>query len=48
VILHDKTLLAIAALRPGTLAELLEVPGMGPAKVDRYGASILALVGPSA
>ncbi len=48
VILHDKTLLAIAAARPGTLAELLEVPGMGPAKVDRYGASILALVGPSA
>ena len=52
VILHDKTLLAIAAARPQTLEALLRVPGMGPAKADKYGNAILVLVasaaGPSA
>lgn len=44
VILHDKTLLAIAAARPQTLEMLLRVPGMGPGKAAKFGDAILALV----
>jgi ATP-dependent DNA helicase RecQ len=44
VILHDKTLDTISGLRPGSLGELLEVPGIGERKADRFGAEILALV----
>jgi superfamily II DNA helicase RecQ len=44
VILHDKTLDAISGLRPGSLGELLEVPGIGEHKAGRFGAEILALV----
>jgi DNA topoisomerase-3 len=43
-ILHDRTLLAVAAARPRDEAGLLDVPGMGPALLKRYGAPILALV----
>jgi RecQ family ATP-dependent DNA helicase len=43
VVLHDKTLRAIAHLRPTTPNQLQEVPGMGPAKVDKYGQQILAI-----
>ena len=43
VILHDKTLVAIVAARPRTPGELLGVPGVGPATVEKYGAAILAL-----
>ena len=45
VILHDRTLHQLAALRPGTLAELLDVPGIGEAKAARYGAALLDLLG---
>jgi ATP-dependent DNA helicase RecQ len=44
VILHDKTLLAIVTARPQSTDGLLDVPGMGPAKVEKYGTAILALV----
>jgi superfamily II DNA helicase RecQ len=44
VIAHDSTLTAIAAARPGTLAALRRVPGMGPTKLDRYGDEILAVI----
>jgi RecQ family ATP-dependent DNA helicase len=43
VVLHDKTLRAIAHVRPATPNQLQEVPGMGPAKVDKYGDQILAI-----
>jgi superfamily II DNA helicase RecQ len=43
VVLHDRTLLAIAAARPHTVAALLNIPGMGPGKAEKYGAAILAL-----
>jgi DNA helicase-2/ATP-dependent DNA helicase PcrA len=45
VVAHDATLLAIADARPTTLAALSRVKGMGPTKLDRYGAEILAALG---
>ncbi len=42
-VLHDRALLAIAADRPQDEAALLEVAGMGPALVKRYGAAVLNL-----
>jgi DNA helicase-2/ATP-dependent DNA helicase PcrA len=44
VVLHDVTLAALAALRPGTLEELLSVPGLGPVKAGRYGPTLLSLL----
>jgi ATP-dependent DNA helicase RecQ len=44
VILHDRTLLEIAALLPASPRALLAVPGIGLAKVQRYGDELLALV----
>ena len=45
VVADNKTLAAIAAARPASEGELLAVPGIGPAKVDRYGADLLRLLG---
>jgi DNA helicase-2/ATP-dependent DNA helicase PcrA len=42
VVLHDSTLVALADRRPRTRAELAAVPGIGPAKLDRYGDDLLA------
>jgi DNA topoisomerase-3 len=42
-VLHDRTLLAIAAARPRDEAALLAVPGFGPGLLKRYGDRILAL-----
>jgi ATP-dependent DNA helicase RecQ len=44
VVFHDTTLEAIAAVRPSTERQLIGVPGIGPAKLERYGDDILALV----
>ncbi len=44
VIFHDKTLKAIARHRPATPAALLDVPGIGEMKVERYGRRVLAVV----
>jgi len=44
VVFHDKTLVAIAAVRPRTLADLAAIPGVGPAKLARYGEEILKLL----
>ncbi|HRC87915.1 MAG TPA: HRDC domain-containing protein, partial [Thermoanaerobaculia bacterium] len=43
-ILTDRTLVAIAAVRPTTEAQLLAVSGMGPTRVKRFGEEILGLV----
>lgn len=43
VVFHDKTLQALASLRPATLPALAEIPGLGPAKLALYAASLLAL-----
>jgi ATP-dependent DNA helicase RecQ len=44
VVFSDATLLAIAARRPRSEAELLEVSGVGLTKLERYGAAVLAEV----
>jgi ATP-dependent DNA helicase RecQ len=44
VIFHDSTLREIAAGRPATIAELSRIPGVGEAKLARYGAAMLAVV----
>ena len=43
VVMHDRTLNAVAAARPSNPRQLLDVDGMGPAKVERFGDAILAL-----
>ena len=45
VVFHDSTLAAIAASKPSSLAELGAVAGVGPAKLERYGDDVLAVVG---
>jgi ATP-dependent DNA helicase RecQ len=47
VILHDKTLNELAARQPTSPDALLDVPGIGQAKAERYGAVLLALLAPS-
>ncbi|MFO0698349.1 MAG: ATP-dependent DNA helicase RecQ [Nitrospira sp.] len=44
LIFHDKTLKAIAGSKPMTTAALLEIPGIGEMKADRYGRRVLAVV----
>src|SRR5205807_1682406 len=44
VIFPNTTLAAIATARPRTAGALLDVPGVGPVKADRYGEAVLALV----
>ncbi len=44
MVLHQKTLLAIADLAPATREELLTVKGFGKAKCDKYGDEILKVV----
>lgn len=45
VLLHDRTLAALASLAPTTTDELADVPGLGPVKIARYGSTLLSLVG---
>jgi DNA helicase-2/ATP-dependent DNA helicase PcrA len=44
VIFHDSTLRTVAAAQPTTRPALLEVAGIGPVKVERYGDAVLDLV----
>ncbi len=44
VIFHDRTLAAIASLRPGSLDALAEIDGIGERKLQRYGESLLGLM----
>jgi superfamily II DNA helicase RecQ len=43
VVLHDRTLAALAQARPANPRQLLEVSGMGPMKAARFGEAILEL-----
>ena len=45
VVFHNTTLAEIAGRRPRDLAELGAVPGVGPAKLERYGEEVLAVLG---
>ncbi len=42
MVFNDRTLAELVARTPQTLAELAAVPGIGPAKLERYGAELLA------
>jgi ATP-dependent DNA helicase RecQ len=48
VIFHDTTLRELAARRPTTLAELLDIPGIGERKAEVYGQAILELLASAA
>ena len=48
VIFHDKTLAEIARRHPATSVELASIPGVGPAKLTRYGEDVLELLTKSA
>jgi DNA helicase-2/ATP-dependent DNA helicase PcrA len=41
VVFHNSTLAEIAVRQPKTIAELASVPGVGPAKLERYGRDVL-------
>jgi superfamily II DNA helicase RecQ len=43
VVLHDRTLTALAAARPSTPNQLLAIDGIGAAKVERFGQELLRL-----
>ena len=45
VVFHDATLHAIADRRPGSLADLAQVPGVGPTRLERHGSDLVELVG---
>ncbi|MEJ6781715.1 DNA helicase RecQ [Aminobacter sp. Piv2-1] len=44
VIFHDKTLIELAAARPASRAEMANVPGVGEAKLERYGPAFLVVI----
>jgi len=43
VVLHDRSLTALAAARPRNPNELLAIDGIGPAKADKFGSDLLRL-----
>ncbi|MBG6216560.1 DNA helicase-2/ATP-dependent DNA helicase PcrA [Arthrobacter sp. CAN_A6] len=47
VVFTDATLIAIAEARPQTLDELGDLAGVGSAKLERYGESVLNIIGDS-
>ena len=44
VIFHERTLKAIASYKPVTSAALMEIPGIGYRKIERYGRRVLQVV----
>ncbi len=48
VVFHDSTLAAMAAMRPQTLGEFGELPGVGERKLQTYGAAFLEVIRESA
>ncbi len=45
VVFSDKTLIEIARARPQSEDDLLEVSGVGPAKLEKYGGDVLRITG---
>jgi ATP-dependent DNA helicase RecQ len=43
-VFNDAVLRAMAAHRPTSAESLLRVPGVGPAKLERYGAAFLEAI----
>jgi DNA helicase-2/ATP-dependent DNA helicase PcrA len=48
VVFHNSTLAEVAARKPRTRDELARVPGVGPAKLQRYGDDVLRALGADA
>jgi superfamily II DNA helicase RecQ len=48
VVFSDRTLRALATARPSDEDQLAAVPGIGPAKLERYGRDVLAVIGAEA
>jgi ATP-dependent DNA helicase RecQ len=44
VVFHDRTLAEIAQRRPENAGALATIPGVGPAKLERYGNAVLAVL----
>src|SRR5439155_3110980 len=44
VVFHDRTLVEMARRRPQSRADLFTVDGVGPAKLERYGDEVLAVL----
>ena len=44
MIMHDRTLIALAQTRPTNEQELEEIHGMGPTKILKYGKELLDLI----
>ncbi len=44
VIFHDRTLIELAAARPASRTEMAEIPGVGDAKLTRYGEAFLEVI----
>ena len=44
VIFHDSTLRAMALAKPKRLSDLADLPGIGAAKLERYGAAFLRII----
>lgn len=43
-VLHNRTMVAVAAARPADRSQLLSIPGIGPTTVKRYGSALLRIV----
>ena len=44
VVLHDSTLRELAVVQPQSHGELASIKGLGPAKLERYGDELLAVI----
>jgi len=44
VVFHNAALVEIAARKPRSLGDLASVPGVGPAKLERYGDELLSVL----
>ena len=44
VIFHDRALIEMSKLKPNSLAEMLNINGVGQAKIERYGEEFLAVI----
>ena len=45
IVFSDAVLRSMASLKPRTPGEMLRVPGVGPVKLERYGAAFLEALG---
>ena len=44
IVFSDQVLWDMIEFRPSTLGQMLDVPGVGPAKLERYGGAFLGVL----